>query len=215
MRVFLLFLALCASSAADAAVYTLDPNSFAPGTNVTRRIPGVLLAVETVPVMPLSASLYTPEFTPLIVNTCLTSELCPKPNGKRKFGDAFMEGEAANECFTDPRGLHYPACSIARTIVLRAIFFGGFADFVSFNTSWWSDDPVLFAYDTTGRLVAECHTHLVPGLTDDCVRVTTGDIRVGFRTRISLSRPTADIYTVLVAGSFSSVRIGEIKFSIP
>ena len=32
---------------------------------------------------------------------------------------------------------------------------------------------------------------------------------------ISLTRPTADIYTVIVAGSFAGVRIGRIALSIP
>jgi len=215
MRILFVCLMLGAAAAAHAVDYTLDPNSFAPGTNVSRRIPGVVLAVETVPPAPYSASVYAPTFAPLIVNTCAAGELCPKAGGKRKFGNAFEEGEAANECLLEPAGFTYPACSAAYTTVLRVLFYTRMANTISFETSWLSDDPVLFVYDSAGFAVAECHTHVVGGLRDDCVRTTVGDAYSGYRTWISLTRPTADIYTVIVAGSFAGVRIGRMKFSIP
>jgi len=207
MRTLFVCLALGASAAANAAVYILDPDALPPGTNVSHRIPGVILAVETVPVMPVAHSVYAPVFTPLFVELCDVAELCPAPGGRHKFGDGFHDGAAAHFCFTDD----FPfACSSTITVVLRAVFRSP-PSAVSFATSWLSDDPELFAYDRFGNVVAECYSRVLGGGRDDCTRLTIPDPYDGSRTVITLKRPNLDIYSLIVVGS----RMGKIKVSIP
>lgn len=161
--------AVLAPGISSADVITLEPDAFAPGTNVSHMAPGVSLFTITNQFLSGASSL---AYTPVYVRSNPACEsnpfMCDAVSGKQGFspyGDGvgtlygnYQDTSHVAPCFvsvsdpTPPDSANYCANSAGQRALLMA--FDGSADFVEIAASWRNDFGDIVAYDESFNVVA-------------------------------------------------------------
>ena len=162
-------IAVLAPSLSSADVITLEPDAFAPGTNVTYAGPGVSLwTVTNQYLLGMSSLAYSPVYVRSNPTCDTTPFLCDAVTGKQGFSPYsdgvgtlygnYHDTSHVSPCFTsvsDPTPTdsgNYCGQFAGQRALLMA--FDGTADYVEIATSWNNDFGDIVAYDESFNLVA-------------------------------------------------------------
>ncbi len=160
--------AVLAPSLSSADVITLEPDAFAPGTNVTYAAPGVSLwTVTNQYLLGVSSLAYSPVYIRSNPTCDLTPFMCDAVTGKQGFspyGDGtgtlygnYQDTSHVGPCFasvsdpTPPDTGNYCGNFAGQRALLMA--FDGTADYVEIATSWNNDYGDIVAYDDSFNMV--------------------------------------------------------------
>jgi hypothetical protein len=234
-RLSLLATVVIFSSPALADLVTIDPDNYAPGTNISNAIPGAQLLDMTValssnPNAPTSNN-YVPVYAPTVYTAAvasgcmqldspctppgISSLISPNPvTASNPLTDVVGAPGAwgstwwADQCIEG-------ACSgmAAQYIQLEPVLRINFStptNYVSADTMYsLGNGGRLYAYDSAGDLVASCFSDGSPA----CATNLFTGVAAGWQ-QLAVSTSTADISFVLVGGDVVDLRpIAEVQFN--
>jgi hypothetical protein len=204
-------------SAAHADLITIDPDDYAPGTDLSHVVEGVILERLSQHGV---GNRYTPTVSAIYAGVpCRTAgatQPCTvAPTGDQMFaatptssgGSAFYDSWYANDCIT--RGTRPSGASgcVTGYNVLSVRFEAG-TSFVSIDGMWTSDMQYLYAYNAAGELVASCL-----GAPTCMTRAAAGGSY--FTGTSSVYRAEADIAWIIAGGDNGVAGLDRLIFEAP
>jgi hypothetical protein len=153
---------MLAGGTANAALITIEPDDYAPGTDLSHIVPG--LTLESLYQASSSGNTYNPVVTPLYAGIPCNgggwTNCEVAATGDQMFASSptsggweYLDAFYANDCIS--RGGSPAAGCVQGFSVVSAHFEGG-TSFVSFDAIWKSDPLWIYAYNSAGQLVASC-----------------------------------------------------------
>jgi hypothetical protein len=216
-RVVALGLFLVASFNANATLITIDPDDYAPGTDLTHIAPGVTLQGLYQPntySAPVSINYYAPTVLPVFAVDCdSTSTRCGDSDYTMEFGSPLPSGSTIHgygpidrwdSCF---RSVTSTNCRDGFSVL--EMLFDTPTDYLQIVTGWGSDPGSIMVYNSAGERLSYCRATST-GCPEGSV-VTEG-IGEHFST-LTLQRGTADIARVVFGGYLGGANIGEITYN--
>jgi hypothetical protein len=218
MRLWITVLALAATlvsrpGSASADIITIEPDAFAPGTDVTHASPGVTLWTITAQ-DPLSVL-----FTPTYVRQnpeCLTGP-CDAVTGSQGFSSdpdgygsifgRYQEARAVDQCLNDAYfgAYEFDPCTVFNGYSALWMEFDTGADFVEIAGAWTSDFTWMKAYDANFQTVDQ---QAVP-------EVVLPRNAAGFTTGFSdVTAPAGNIKYVIAGSVGGLIGLDRIRYSV-
>lgn len=204
-------------SAAHADLITIDPDDYAPGTDLSHVVEGVTLERLSQKGV---GNRYTPTVSAIYAGVpCRTAgatQPCTvAPTGDQMFagsptssgGSAFFDAFYANDCITNGQTTRGTWGCVQGYNVLSAHFENG-TSFVSIDGMWTSDMQYLYAYNAAGELVASCL-----GTSDCMTRAAAGGSY--FTGTSSVYRAEADIAWIIAGGDNGVAGLDRLIFEAP
>lgn len=205
--------ALSASTAGAAAIVTVNASDFAPATNVSSAIEGVTLTRLQ------HGTDGSGGYNPIRqdVSTVDCSPRCAPESGATSFG-GFGNILFYDICF---RFGAPGACGDG--FIALEIAFDSPVDYFQMTGGWFSDGPMLIAYDSDDNMLSPlpsslgtCMTQWSPGQdVGTCDWVHWGDISTAYYTSMSFQMDSRAISRVIVGGFSSAFEIQQFSYSIP
>jgi hypothetical protein len=207
-------LAFLTARSAGATVITIDPASYASGTNVSTMFEGLTISVLENRANALGT--YNPTSLQAIVDACAIGP-CGDPGGPTAgIGGIVGMAHHYDFCFQRSRqGLTSQDCRDS-WIVLELQFESG-TDYVEIDSIWNSDLPGLWAYDSQGNLVDMCYMAFPTaslGTHTTCSFVEGSSNGSGLGTT-TLRSDTTDIARVIFGGWVGAGTVTGISYSVP
>jgi hypothetical protein len=203
MKKWLVSVLLCLSSvAAHASLITIDPENYAPGTNISHQFPGVTLST----IVTGNGAVVRQDVFSV---TCGSHPLCPGvgsnifgyESGTSLHGGFYSEASAAVNCL----GAQPSEWCTRYNQQFLDIRFDNPTDYVAVESAHFSDWPMFWAFDALGNL-----------LQVDEERIFTAPWpNNNFETTI-LTATIPNISRLVVSGSLGTVRLDSITYaSVP
>ena len=203
MRTWILSVLLCLSSAAaHASLITVDPESYAPGTNISHQFPGVTLSTL---VTGNGAVVRQDVFSV----TCGSHPLCPGvgsnifgyQSGSSLAGGFYSEASAAVNCL----GAQPSEWCTRYNQQFLDITFDNPTNYIAIESAHYSDWPMFWAFDALGNLLQ----------VDDERIFTAPWPNNTFETAL-LTSTIPNISRLVVSGSLGTVRLDRFTYaSVP
>ncbi len=181
---------------ARAALITIDANHFQVGADLSNLFTNLTMSVAT---QDSAEALYNPRMDPVIVGSDMRSEYI----GSLSLADTYM-AQDFYFCVTHPTS---SLCRLYSTVLdLR---FDNPVDFVQIGGTWWSDQPMMAAFNAGGEELFRCYSGA-------CVTSTPyNNLLATYTGTHTIGREQADIARVIYGGAIGRLSALSVAYRVP
>lgn len=206
-------LVLMLSMQAHAYIVTIDPDNYAPGTDLSYVGPGLTLRALRQSYDAPESGMYDPIVSPLLVGTCTPGERCGAHEGTHDFGMQHSSGDIVrgfgeiniwSSCAQGGSGACRDGYSVIEMVFDRP------TDFLQLESVWGSDPAAIQVFNSHGERLMYCGAAYF--LCPDVIRT---EARADNYSTFVVERAQRDIARVIFGGIIGSAYLGEITYRVP
>ena len=182
-----------AATPARAEIIVIDPNAYAIGTSLSTLFPGLTMT-----------------HLPTGGDVSVGGVSYAGPAGGHSIGAGwYSSADVYNECLTRGAG---GACEPWNVLEL---VFAAPTDYVQMLGGWWSDQPLMYAYDAAGTLISQCGAYS-GGIDCSTAMLLSGTgVNGSSVASLTIAREERDIARIVFGGQMGNAAALQVSYGVP